>query len=152
MLQSVAHHFSPQSHCMSPTLFQSRQHTAKDGLAPCTGCSHADAITPWPIRQRIHNGQPQNCIGLCRASSLQASRAMIPVVADHPVHLPRLQLRPGPQPDPKGPGMGVGMGQRVASGPSLTEPGSGVSTDTPGAMPWGQQSTTAHRGRCDPSR
>lgn len=70
---------------------------------------------------------------------------MIPTVADHPRHLPRLQLRPGvPTAAGKGPanglgvGVGAGMGYRAASHTSLAEPGSEVSADTPGTLPWGQ--------------
>jgi len=76
---------------------------------------------------------------------MEGTRPFVPTVADHPRHLPRLQLRPGGQAAPgKGPangmggGVGLGMGHSVASGTSLAEPGSGVSADTPGTLPWGQ--------------
>ncbi|KAL0034685.1 hypothetical protein WJX77_002397 [Trebouxia sp. C0004] len=67
----------------------------------------------------------------------------------HPSHMPLfhpgLQLRPGGQAAAgKGPangisgGVGLGMGHSVVPGTSLAEPGSGVSADTPGTLPWGQ--------------
>ena len=79
---------------------------------------------------------------------MEETRPFVPTVADHPRHLPRLQLRPGgPTAASKGPangmGGGVGLGQSVASGTSLAEPGSGVSADTLGTLPWGQPGVMA---------
>ena len=99
-------------------------------------------------------GPTQACSGLCccddRHAGLEGTRPFVPTVADHPRHLPRLQLRPGGQAAPgKGPangmggGVGLGMGHSVASGTSLAEPGSGVSADTPGTLPWGQPGVMA---------
>ncbi len=73
----------------------------------------------------------------------------MPTVGEHPVHLPRLQLRPGLHVAGKGPGMGPGAGvsHRAASGTSLADPGSGVSADTPGTLPWGQPGAVSQPDR-----
>ena len=115
----------------------------------CTHMSTDSSKFDMQARAQSFGGPTQACSGLCccddRHAGMEETRPFVPTVADHPRHLPRLQLRPGGQAAPgKGPangmggGVGLGMGHSVASGTSLAEPGSGVSADTPGTLPWGQ--------------
>ena len=85
---------------------------ARYALGHCADC-HACATPIHPCCGRQHN------FGL----------GAVPMVAEHPAHLPRLHLRRGAAQE---------AGQKAPSSTALADPGSEVSADTPGAVSWGQ--------------